>query len=63
VDEAVAGKFGEVRAWQLDHGLATPELDLLNASVTLVHGLILVTHNTRDYRNVPGLQSGDWLAP
>lgn len=63
VDEAVAEKFGEVQAWQLDHGLATPEQDLLNASVALVHGLILVTHNTRDYRNVPGLQSVDWLVP
>jgi tRNA(fMet)-specific endonuclease VapC len=63
VDEAVAGKFGEVRAWQLDHGLATPDLDLLNASVALVHGLTLATHNTRDYRNVPGLQYVDWLVP
>ena len=63
VDDAVAGKFGEVRAWQLDRGLATPDLDLLNASVALVHGLTLATHNTRDYRNVPGLQYVDWLVP
>ncbi len=63
VDEAVAGKFGEVRAWQMDRGLATPDLDLLNASVALAHGLTLVTHNTRDYANVPGLSLVDWLAP
>jgi tRNA(fMet)-specific endonuclease VapC len=63
VDETVARKFGEVRAWQLDRGLATPDLDLLNASVALVHGLTLATHNTRDYANVPGLSVVDWLVP
>jgi tRNA(fMet)-specific endonuclease VapC len=63
VDDAVAHRFGEVRAWQLDRGLATPDLDLLNASVALVHGLTLATHNTRDYADVPGLYLVDWLAP
>jgi tRNA(fMet)-specific endonuclease VapC len=63
VDETVAHKFGEVRAWQLDRGLATPDLDLLNASVALVRGLTLSTHNTRDYANVPGLALVDWLVP
>jgi predicted nucleic acid-binding protein len=63
VDEAIARRFGEVRAWQLDRGLATPDLDLLNASVALAHGLTLATHNTRDYANVPGLTLVDWLAP
>ncbi len=63
VDEMVARKFGEVRAWQLDCGLATPDLDLLNASVALVHGLTCVTHNTRDYRIIPGLTCVDWLGP
>jgi predicted nucleic acid-binding protein len=54
---------GEVRAWQLDHGLATPDLDLLNASVALAHGLTHVTHNTQDYAYIPGLTLADWLAP
>jgi tRNA(fMet)-specific endonuclease VapC len=63
MDEIVSYQFGEVRAWQLDRGLATPDLDLLNASVALVHGLTLSTHNTRDYANVPGLNCVDWVAP
>ena len=63
MDETVARKFGEVRAWQLDRGLATPDLDLLNASVALVHGLTLATHNTRDYVNVPNLHIVDWMGP
>jgi tRNA(fMet)-specific endonuclease VapC len=63
IDETVARKFGEVRAWQLDRGLATPDLDLLNASVALAHGFTMVTHNTADYANVPGLVLADWLMP
>lgn len=63
VDEEVAERFGEVRAWQLDRGLTTPDLDLLNATVALTHGLTVSTHNTQDYLNVPGLRLVDWLAP
>jgi tRNA(fMet)-specific endonuclease VapC len=63
VDETTARKFGNVRAWQLDHGLTSPDLDLLNAAVALCHGLTMVTHNTADYAHVPGLSVVDWLAP
>lgn len=38
-------------------------MDLLNASVALVHDLTLVTHSTADYTNVPGLRLDDWLIP
>jgi tRNA(fMet)-specific endonuclease VapC len=61
LDETVARKFGEIRAWQLDHGLASPDLDLLNASVSLVHNFVMVTHNIQDYSNIPGLTLDDWL--
>lgn len=63
VDDSIARRFGDVRAWQLDRGLATPDLDLLNASVALLHDYTLVTHNTKDYVNVPGLKTQDWLVP
>jgi tRNA(fMet)-specific endonuclease VapC len=33
------------------------------ASVALVHDLTLVTHNTADYQNIPGLRLDDWLIP
>jgi tRNA(fMet)-specific endonuclease VapC len=33
------------------------------ASVSLVHNLTLVTHNTGDYQNIPGLRLQDWLTP
>jgi tRNA(fMet)-specific endonuclease VapC len=63
VDQDVALKFGELRAWQLDAGVLTPDLDLINAATALTHGLTMVTHNTRDYAAVPGLSLADWLRP
>jgi len=62
-DEPAARKFGEVRAWQLDHGHATPDLDLQNGAIALARGLTLVTHNTQDYAQIPNLMVVDWLAP
>ena len=59
----MARRFGEVRAWQFDHGALSPDLDLLIAAVALVHNLTLVTHNSQDYVNVPGLNQVDWLIP
>lgn len=69
VDWDVSRKFGAPikskrgRAAQLDQGQFTPEMDLLIASTALAHGLTLVTHNTQDFTNVPGLNLEDWLAP
>jgi predicted nucleic acid-binding protein len=63
LEEAVARKFGEIRAWQLDRGLSTPDLDFVNAVTALTHGLTLVTHHTQDYQHVPSLSLGDWLVP
>jgi tRNA(fMet)-specific endonuclease VapC len=63
VNRAVARKFGEVRARQLDQGLYTPEMDLLIAATALAHNLTLVSHNVRDFANVPGLSVQDWLSP
>lgn len=63
VDELAGRRFGELRAWQSDRGLIGPDFDSLHASVALVHNLTLVTHNTSDYKNVPGLALADWLVP
>src|SRR5439155_427866 len=55
-DAACAARFGEVRGTLLQQGIMVSRMDLLIASVALVHNLTLVTHNTADYRNVPGLR-------
>ena len=62
-DAACAEKFGQVRGDLLRNGLSVPTTDLMIASVALTQNLTLVTHNTRDYQNVPGLRLADWLAP
>lgn len=31
--------------------------------VAMVHNHTLVTHNTADYQNIPGLRLDDWLTP
>lgn len=62
-DEACAEQFGQVRGTLLQQGISVPTADLMIASAALVHGLTLVTHNTSDFRNVPGLRLDDWLTP
>ncbi|MFL5341570.1 MAG: PIN domain-containing protein [Gemmataceae bacterium] len=37
--------------------------DLMIAAVALEHNLTLVTHNTADFQNIPGLRLDDWLIP
>src|SRR5882724_9715129 len=60
VTQDVARKFGEARAALLDQGLPPPGLDLLIAATALVHNFTLVTHNTQDFVNIPGLRLTDW---
>ena len=50
-------------AGQLDSGRLTPSTDLWIAATAIAHGLTFVTHNTRDYQDIPGLPLADWVAP
>ncbi|HZW30176.1 MAG TPA: type II toxin-antitoxin system VapC family toxin [Isosphaeraceae bacterium] len=63
VDLVVARKYGELQAAFRDGGQPAPKLDLFIASTALIHNLTVVTHNTADFMNVPGLSIVDWLAP
>ncbi|HEX3872371.1 MAG TPA: type II toxin-antitoxin system VapC family toxin [Pirellulales bacterium] len=62
-DVACANQFGRVRGQLLRQGKSASLVDLMIASVALVHNLTLVTHNTADFQNVPGLRVEDWLMP
>ncbi|RPI79432.1 MAG: type II toxin-antitoxin system VapC family toxin [Planctomycetaceae bacterium] len=62
-DHECAKQFGRVRGSLLKHGISVPTADLMIAAVALVHDLTLATHNTADFRNVPGLRLDDWLKP
>ena len=62
-DSTCAERFGQVRGQLLQQGISVSRMDLLIGSVALVYDLTLVTHNTTDFRNVPGLRLEDWLIP
>jgi tRNA(fMet)-specific endonuclease VapC len=62
-DSDCAKEFGKVRGQLLRQGISVSRMDLMNACVALVHNLTLVTHNTADYQNIPGLRLDDWLTP
>jgi tRNA(fMet)-specific endonuclease VapC len=62
-DSQCAERFGVTQGSLLQQGISVPVADMMIASVALVHDLTLLTHNTMDYRNIPGLRLDDWLAP
>jgi tRNA(fMet)-specific endonuclease VapC len=62
-DSDCAKEFGRIRGQLLQQGISVSQMDLMIAAVALVHNLTLVTHNTVDYRNVPGLRLDDWIVP
>lgn len=60
-DGDAAVEFGIIQGELRRIGRPTGELDALIAAVARARGDILVTHNTRDFINIPGLQLEDWL--
>ena len=62
-DRDAAEEFGKIQGELRRIGRPTGDLDVMIASVARSRGDILVTHNTRDFINIPGLQLEDWLEP
>jgi tRNA(fMet)-specific endonuclease VapC len=63
VTHEVAARFGAIRAELLDRGRPIPQLDLFIAATALVHNLVLVTHNVKDFSGIADLTVVDWLEP
>lgn len=61
-DEAAANAFGRVKAALEIAGTPIGSYDMQIAAIALVHGLIVVTHNTREFSRIAGLQIEDWEA-
>jgi tRNA(fMet)-specific endonuclease VapC len=59
-DDAAAEVFGRVRADVASRGVMLGPYDLQIAAIALVHGLTLVTHNTREFSTVTSLNLDDW---
>ena len=59
-DDRAADTYGQIRALLERAGTPIGPLDLQIAAIALAHGLTLVTHNTREFGRVPGLNLEDW---
>ncbi|MDD2809696.1 type II toxin-antitoxin system VapC family toxin [Rhodoferax sp.] len=56
-----ADEFGRIRAYLKRNGTPVGEFDTQIAAHALAEKLILVTHNTRHFENVPHLKLEDWM--
>ena len=59
-DDTAAELYAENRQHLNAHGTPIGSNDVMIASIALANHLILVTHNTREFSRVPGLQLEDW---
>ena len=57
-----APHFGDIRAVLARQGLPIGPYDLQIAAIARAQGLVVVTHNTREFARVPDLVLEDWLA-
>lgn len=58
---AAADSYGEIKALLKQRGIPIGEMDTQIAAHALAEDLILVTHNTRHFKKVPGLKLEDWM--
>ena len=61
MDDAAADQYGRLRAHLAGTGQLIGPNDLLSAAIALANGLILVTHNTKEFSRAPGLPLEDWV--
>ncbi len=59
-DDFSAHAYGQIRAQLEQAGTPIGPNDLMIAAIAVVHGLTLVTHNTREFGRVTGLVCADW---
>ena len=62
-DDDCARRFGKAHVALRRQGVEVGSVDLMIASVALVHDFTLVTQNTADFRFISGLRLEDWLTP
>jgi tRNA(fMet)-specific endonuclease VapC len=62
-DDAAAEQYGEIRADLTARGLMIGGNDLWIAAIAKANGCTVITHNTTEFRRVPGLVIEDWQVP
>jgi tRNA(fMet)-specific endonuclease VapC len=61
-DRACAETYSRLRLSLRQKGRPTSEIDALIAAVALANNAVLVTHNTKHFEHIGGLQLEDWLS-
>ncbi len=59
-DDKSADMFGRIRSELEKAGIPIGPYDFQIASIALVHDLILVTHNAKEFSRIKGLKTEDW---
>ncbi len=62
-DDRASALHARLRASLERRGTPVGCEDLVIASTALAHDAILVTHNTREFKRIPGLSVEDWTQP
>lgn len=55
-----ASSYGKIKAHLRRIGRPVDEFDMLIAEQAIVNGLVLVTHNVKHFKDMPGLEVEDW---
>ena len=61
VTDAVADRFGRLKAELRRQSVQVAPFDLMIASIALEHGCVLVTGNTRHFNRIEGLRIENWI--
>jgi tRNA(fMet)-specific endonuclease VapC len=59
-DDAAVRAYGEIRAVLAAAGQSIGPNDTLIAAIAVTNDVTLVTHNTSEFKRVPGLKLEDW---
>jgi tRNA(fMet)-specific endonuclease VapC len=59
-DNSAATEYRRIRTVLESNGTPIGPYDLQIAAIAIAHGLIVVTHNTREFNRIPGLIVEDW---
>ncbi|NIJ55259.1 PIN domain-containing protein [Dyadobacter arcticus] len=54
-------EFGKQKAHLRRNGRPVADFDILIGATAIVHDLTLITHNTRDFKNLNHIQLLDWI--
>jgi tRNA(fMet)-specific endonuclease VapC len=61
LDHDAAERFGKIKTDLRRSGQTIQDFDILIASITLVHGGVLVTNNVKHFKRIPELTYESWL--